>query len=335
MTKLPSDLEPKRRLLPWHFAVVLMVGLAWFFLYSKGPDPVEFFENRRSDTSEFDVQSTWRKAGVLISALRIEGRRNVGKFVHTVEFDAYYSVPEEPEEPVPAFLLVGGLETGRDAIRVISERPEIARMGAFITLNYPYSGKIYFDRLEFVKSVPAIKRALYDGVEAIRLALDFLETQENVDPDRIILLGVSLGAFYVVNAGGVDDRPAAVMSFMGGGNLRSLLEWNLRRGGHVKSRWLSVPAAYIGAWMIKPMEPLNLVGGISPSHYIQVSARNDHMIPEKCALSLFGAANEPCSLVWMPAPHVMPGMEDIIDQMVEIAWDELSRRGLLRVNVTQ
>lgn len=335
MTKPASDSEPKRRLWPWHLGVVMMVGLAWFFLYSKEPDPVKFFDNRRSDTTEFHVQSNWRKAGVLISALRIEGRRDVGKFVHTVAFDAYYSIPEEPEEPVPAFLLAGGLETGRDAIRVISERPEIVRVGAFITLNYPYSDQLHFEKLEFLKKIPYIKRSLYDGVEAIRLAIDFLETQENVDPDRIVLLGVSLGAFYVVNAGGVDDRPAAVMSFMGGGNLRSLLEWNLRRGGHVNSRWLSVPAAYIAAWMIKPMEPLNLVGGISPGHYIQVSARNDQMIPEKCALSLFEAAKEPRSLIWMPAPHVMPGMEDIIDQMVKIAWDELSKRGLLHVDQIQ
>jgi dienelactone hydrolase len=324
--------EPRRRLWPWRLSVVLMVGIAWFLLYSKRPDPVEFFQDRRSDSTDFQIQSTWRKADVLVSALRIEGRREVGKMTHSVAFDAYYSVPEDPAEQVPAFLLVGGLETGRDAMRVISERPDIASLGAFITLDYPYSGKLQYKRLEFVKSIPAIKRALYDGVEAIRLCIDFLETQGDVDPDRIVLFGVSLGAFYVVDAGGVDERPAAVMSFMGGGNLRALLEWNLRRGGHLSSRWLSVPTAYLAAWMIQPLEPLNLVGGISPGHYIQVSARNDHMIPERCALSLFEAAKEPRSLVWMPAPHVMPGMEEIIDQMVEIAWKELERIGLLQTD---
>ena len=329
MTELRSTSALKRIAFIGGAIIIASAALQCLVFFNSWQDPIKFFNNRRSQSAEFQLESTWHENGLILRSLRIEGRRDRHGHGPTVEFDAYYCIPEERNRPLPAFVLIGGLETGREAIQVIARRPAVAELGAFFTLDYPYEGPIYFEGLEILPHIPRIRQALFDGVEAIRLAVDYLETQEGIDQQRIVLLGVSLGAFYVVAAGGVDDRPAAVMSFLGGGDLRTLLEWNLRRTDFFSSRLMSSPAAVLAAWLIRPMEPLRLVGRISPRPYIQVSARGDYMIPEANALALYNAAEEPHSLIWIPATHLMPGMEDIIDKMVAVAGTELGKWGLL------
>lgn len=316
----------------WGAAVPAFVAIAWFGLVVVRPavqDPVKFFEKRRSGAFEVRVDSLWHEGGLILQSLRIEGRRNRDGSGRSVAFNAFSSRPADRSAPLPAFVLMVGIRTGRDAIRLIASRPEIAGMGMFLTLDYPYEGPKSFKGLQIVPHLPRIRRALFDGVEAARLAIDYLERQPGVDPRRIILLGGSVGAFYVVDAGALDPRPAAVVAFMGGGRLRSLLDWNLRQGGRLNSRALSAPIAWFAALLIRPLEPVRLVGQISPKPYIQVSATRDERIPRANALALYAAARDPRKLVWIPALHVLPNREEVIEQLMVLAREELDALGLL------
>ena len=57
-----------------------------------------------------------------------------------------------------------------------------------------------------------------EQVSAASNALTFLQTQPNVDPDRIGMIGSSFGAAIAVYTGGVDKRVAAVISSGGWGD---------------------------------------------------------------------------------------------------------------------
>ncbi|MFH1862397.1 MAG: hypothetical protein ABH878_06240 [bacterium] len=288
-----------------------------------------FFENRRTLQAEIIQDSVWQVGDLNIQALSFRGESHHSKRPDAVEFDAYVCSPVNYSEPLPAFVLLGGLITGREAIQTISQDQDLARRGVFFTLNYPYSGPARFQGLQILPYIPNIRQALFDGVEAVRMAADYLWRTASVDTNRIILIGVSLGAFYAVDAGALDRRFAAVMAFMGGGNLRTLLDCNLRFGGHLKSRILSTPAAALAALLIRPVEPLRLVEQISPRPYIQVSAQNDAQIPHANSMALFEAAREPKNLIWIEAPHLKPGMDDLIKQIIQIADRELQRCGIL------
>lgn len=290
---------------------------------------MQFFEERRSQEAVFQLKSSWEESGLIIDALEITGRRDQKKGKSEVVFQAYCSRPKNINGTLPAFVITSGLHTGREAIRIVAKRPEFAGLGVITTLDYPYSGPTELSVSEIFPYIPTIRQALFDGVEAVRLAIDYLEKLDYVDSRRIVLLGVSLGSFYAVDTGGVDQRPAAVISFMGGGGLSSLIDWNLRRGGHISSRFLSSLAASVAVKLIKPLEPLRLVGRISPRPYIQVSAKNDEMVPEENALALFAASGEPNNLIWIPTEHVMPGMESLIERLIHLAYGELVRCKIL------
>ena len=57
-----------------------------------------------------------------------------------------------------------------------------------------------------------------EHVDDIRGAVTFLTERGEVDSDRIALLGVSYGGAIAVTAGGLDDRPGAVISVVGYGS---------------------------------------------------------------------------------------------------------------------
>jgi len=320
----------RRRILKIAGAVAVLL-LVWFWVFIWLPayrNPVKFFEARRSDRFEVRIDSTRSEAGLVLESLRIEGFRT-GADEPDVGFDAYYSRPEQPEGPMMGVVLMGGIRTGREAMRIISTRPHIGQIGAFLTMDYPYNGPRSFRGLEMVPWIPRVREALFDGVEATRLAVDFLLSRPEIDQERIVLLGGSLGAFYVTDAAALDHRPAAVISFMGGGNITSLLESNLRSGGYVGTKLLSVPAAAFIGLLIRPLEPTRLAEHITPVPYVQVSATADERIPRENALAVYDAALEPRKLVWMEADHVLPNRDDLIERMIELALEELRQLGVL------
>jgi dienelactone hydrolase len=325
-----NQISLRRRLL-WSLAAAACLLFIWFFctvLLPAWRDPVKFFTARRSETLEASVDTLWHENGLTLKSLRIEGRRNRQRPGTAVSFNAFTCQASGQDTVRPAFVLMGGIRTGRDAIRLISKRPEIAEMGLFITLDYPWDGPRTFKGLQIVPHIPGIRRALFDGVEAVRLAIDYLEEQPGVDPERIVLLGGSVGAFYVVNAGALDHRPAAVVAFMGGGDLGLLFDHNLRHNGYTSSRLISSTAGNFLALLLRPLEPVRLAGAISPTPFIQISATEDERIPEECAVALFNSTEEPHKLIWIPAIHVLPHMDELIEQMMTVARNELIDLGL-------
>ena len=323
---------PVRHVLVWAVVTLFSLSAIWFTVSVLVPawrNPVKFFSARRSQMFEASTDTLWIENDLLLRSLTIEGWTNRNRSGRNVRFNAYICRPAEQEGVVPAFVMLGGIRTGRDAILLISQRPEIAEMGVFITLDYPWDGPKKFRGLEMVPYIPGIRQALFDGVEAVRLAIDYLESQEGVDGNRIILLGGSVGAFYVVDAGAIDHRPAAIVAFMGGGDLGLLFDHNLRHNGYTSSRLISSTTGNFISLLLRPLEPVRLAGKMTPTPYIQISATKDERIPEESAQALFDASNEPHKLIWLPAIHVLPHMDDLIEQMMAIAREELIELGLL------
>jgi dienelactone hydrolase len=319
-------------MLVWTIVTLFSLLAIWFTVSILVPawrNPVKFFTARRSHMFEARTDTLWIENDLLLRSLTIEGWTNRNRSGRNVKFNAYICRPAEQEGVVPAFVMLGGIRTGRDAIRLISQRPEIAEMGIFITLDYPWDGPKKFRGLEMVPYIPGIRQALFDGVEAVRLAIDYLESQEGVDSNRIILLGGSVGAFYVVDAGAIDHRPAAIVAIMGGGDLGLLFDHNLRHNEYTSSRLISSVTGSFISLLLRPLEPVRLAGEMTPTPYIQISATEDERIPKESALALFDASNEPHKLIWLPTIHILPHMDDLIEQMMAIAREELIELGLL------
>ena len=123
----------------------------------------------------------------------------------------------------PAILVLhgaGGMEIGGPEFRAFAR--ELARRGyvAHIVHYFDLTGIGHAD-------APAIGRSFASWMITIGDALTALGKQEDVDPDRIGLLGFSLGSYLSLSVASQDRRVSAVVDYFGG--LPGLFSWNLQR----------------------------------------------------------------------------------------------------------
>ena len=217
----------------------------------------------------------------------------------------------------PALLVLGGVRTGRKTLEHIGYTKDIV----MLALDYPYEGKTSrMSTGEFLGSVPRIRRAVLDTAPAAKAAVDYLIEREEVDPGRIIVIGGSLGAFFVPVHAAIDDRPAAAVMIYGAGDIQSILA-----ASHDMPRLVARPAGWLGAVLLSPIEPLKYAHLISPRPLLMISGRNDERIPERCSRLLHEATGFPKTVLWIDAGHVTVREEEfhtlvggiLIDWLVE------------------
>ena len=227
-----------------------------------------------------------------------------------IRTNGFLKVPAEGGRLRPAFLILGGLRTGRKTLDYISNTKGIV----MLALDYPYEGKTgRMSAWEFIRSVPRIRRAVIDTAPAAMMAVDYLLERDDVDPGRIIVIGGSLGTFFVPAHAAIDDRPAAAVMIYGAGDIQSIIT-----ASNEMPRWLARPAGWLGAVLVSPVEPLKYVKYISPRPLLMISGRQDPRIPERCSRLLHDTAHEPKTVKWIDTGHVSIQEEEFHGLISEI-----------------
>lgn len=224
-------------------------------------------------------------------------------------------------EPAPLVLLLGGLETGKAAARLVeADRPVVVA-----ALSYPTElHKIRTD-LGLFDDITAARRAILDTPAALMLAIDHLSRQPFVDPSRIELVGVSLGAPFAVVAGALDPRVDRVWSIHGGGDPAAMIDKGLEsRIGFGPARWAVAKLAAQLAHS-SSVAPERWVGKIAPRPFIMVNAEHDERIPRTCVDTLFDAAGEPRELIWDPGAHIDVDRDARLRGLTELVLDRIER----------
>ncbi len=197
-------------------------------------------------------------------------------------------------ERLPAALLLGGLDTGRRAAELVPDAGGVL----VAALSYPTRVR----RVESLADLAEARRALLDTPAALLLAVDYLSGLAEVDPARIELVGVSLGAPFVCTAGAMDARVARVWVVHGGGDPQLLF-------AHALQDDLPPPLAWIGGHVLALaahgplLAPERWVGGIAPRPFEMIQADHDERIPAESAERLWSAAREPKQLQRVASGH--------------------------------
>jgi uncharacterized protein len=165
-------------------------------------------------------------------------------------------------------------------------------------------------------------------------ALSYLQSRDDVDPDRIGALGSSFGAAVAVYTGGVDERVAAVISSGGWGDgerkfrnqhvgeekwskFENLLETNRKaveagEKSPMFSRWDIVPIPEHLRGNLAPDSHMefpgdtaqsmmdfvadNVVGDISPRPLLLLHSSKDSVTPTEQSVEMFKRAGQPTDL---------------------------------------
>jgi dienelactone hydrolase len=99
----------------------------------------------------------------------------------------------------------GGHATMADPAGLLAEQG----FAVYVLHYFDRTGTESADRQTIFRNFPAWMKTLWDAVS-------FVEKQAQVDPERIALLGFSLGAYLSLSNASIDKRVRAVVEFFGG-----------------------------------------------------------------------------------------------------------------------
>ena len=135
-----------------------------------------------------------------------------------------------------------------------------------------------------------------------RRAIDYLQTRDDVDVDRLGLIGASLGAILGSMVGGVDKRVDACLLIVGGGDWRKIIS----KSEHPAAQKLRDVLSPGMPSPLDDIDPIWWVGQISPRPVWMMNGRQDKIIPAAAAEALHQAAKQPKKVIWYDGGHMPP-----------------------------
>ncbi len=272
-------------------------------------DPAERYLERRGELAAFEL-GAWKARGAL--------RRAAGRALSTSGLEVSLAVLRPAGEgPFPLIVLLAGERTGRRAVDLLEETG-----GAVVAaLDWPLDGPRPRG-LGWIGGVPRIQDALRDVAPAVSLAVDGLAGEPYVDPDRIELVGVSLGAILGAMPGALDERFRRVWLLHGAAAPVALLEASL--ADDIPGRALRRLAARTIAALADAddLSPERWVGRIAPRPLVIANARDDGRLPAACVAALHAAAPE-AEHLWLDGAHVRPHRREIVRELVRLVSERL------------
>lgn len=189
------------------------------------------------------------------------------------------------------------------------ERRFIARLQsrglAVLWLEMPYqfhrrphasvpSGQVFLAR-----SAPRLAFNFRQSVLDARRALEWLKAHPAIDPERIGLFGISLGAMVGAAVYSVDPQPRYAVFLLGGADFPSLVARSSMTGAFLRRAGIS--SSELGrAW--KGIDPLDYKKGNRGKRAVLINVRSDTVIPAANALRLREAFPRSRQL-WLPFGH--------------------------------
>ena len=210
-------------------------------------------------------------------------------------------------------LLTVGIETGREAIRLIKGHENIV----FMAMDYPFEGEWNFSGLAALGTTSRLQSMAARTVPLLLHCLDWLFEQPFVDTSEVNVIAVSFGSFTGIPAAVIDGRVKQLVVVQGGGNLSTIISHNAERLGASVPPWL---AGSLGGILLSPFEPTRYISHLAPRPLLMINGQGDTFFPLSSAEALFDAAREPKDIVWHKTAHVMPEEQDLVNELTrEIA----------------
>jgi hypothetical protein len=269
-------------------ALLVMVVYTAGEIY-KERDFLPYFLERTSPLAEVAETVIEEHPDHRILQLRLENERGIW-------VEAHLKVPYQGDSARPVLITMGGAGTGRKPIDHLENTGD----WLILALDYPYHGdEGNMSHWEFAQVVPEARRAMMETVPASRMALDYLWRRDDVDRERVVLAGGSLGALFAPALAAADERVSALAIIFGAGDLHELIRANLDMA------WPAKPVvSWIGSVIVSPLEPLKYIGRVSPRPVFFLSGTEDEAMPVHFSRLLHEKAGEPKTIRWLPVGHV-------------------------------
>jgi len=240
--------------------------------------------------------------------------------------------PSEGAVRLPAIVVLGGLERGSGVVDLIPHTTD----AVLVEFGYPLALPQRFRWTEVLPLARRLEKGIHETIEAVGRLHALLAGRADIDPDRLTIVGVSLGAlFAVIGAAEQDWRGVVIID--GFGDLPRTLRhqlarrWRPRFGVFAEAMaWLAQTAAMR---LIDMPEPEDSARGLRPDQRVyMINAEDDEFVPQRSRHALQEALRQSGARVTfetMPGHHVRARDEHIIAQLYSRVSEWMRRQGLV------
>lgn len=287
-------------------------GLTWLRL-DAGRPLEDWFDARRGKLIGFEISDSRRDDGQTSDFVTLTSDSGLSVSARVIRQSPH-------DAPLPVLLILGGHRTGSDAVDLFDD----VGARAVVALDYPYHGPERVRGLvPVLKTVPLARQAFLDTPPAVSLVIDWLQEQAWVDPDRIVIIGASLGVPFAATSAARDKRISGVVLVHGAADNRLWLETQVAR--RIDVEILHRPLGTILHWLAygPSFDTAERITAVSPRPVVIIGARRDERTPAGQAEALYGAAGDPRVLRWTEGAHVQPNRPEVLAELMAIAEQEL------------
>jgi dienelactone hydrolase len=196
--------------------------------------------------------------------------------------------------PFPAVVYLHG--AGQDRRATLLPATWLAGRGAVaLSVSSPFTrpeGQITARGIEGVRGE---RNLTVQGVKELRRAVDLLQSQPEVDDDRIGFLGFSAGARTGALLAGVEHRLKAIVLMSGGETTVEQVLQAVDRRDRDKLRPL-----------FEDTDGLAYIAQSSPTKLLFQAGREDQLVPRDALERLYRAAGKPKEIRWYEGGHDLP-----------------------------
>ena len=224
---------------------------------------------------------------------------------------AGWFIPPDPEGDGATLIYVHGLGSNRE---------ELLRQ-AVMLWRHGY-GALLLDLRGHGQSGGTGTTLGYAEVEDVRGAVAYLQTRTEVNPDRIGVVGRSMGGAIALRATARIDHIRAVVAQCA----YASIEGQVREGFRASTGLPSFPFAPLVVWFgqrevgldLGQVRPIDDVAGIAPRAILFIHGEDDPLVDVNNSLRLYEAAREPKEL------YLIPGAKH--GGFLTVEGEELERR---------
>lgn len=146
-----------------------------------------------------------------------------------------------------------------------------------------------------------VVQAFEQSVSDVSTVVSWLGRQENIDSQRIGLVGISLGAIVTHLAMGRDKRISAGVALLGGGDLLGVYRHSVIPKLFLKNRPATVTAE--DEALLRSIDPITEAGQNQPRRVLMVQGARDMFILPQNAQELWEALGKP-PIQWIDTNHL-------------------------------
>lgn len=143
---------------------------------------------------------------------------------------------------------------------------------------------------------------MVQAVSDIRQAASWLQAQEEVDPEQLGIMGISLGGITGALTVGIEPRFTKAAFLLAGGDMGAVA-WTSTEMSELREKWTASGRTKEELFAsLKIIDPVTYARPVPGRKILMLNASKDEVVPPACTVSLWKAFGEP-EIVWWDAGH--------------------------------